>query len=44
MLFKDLDNKKIGIWGKGKEGLSARNVIEKYTSAALVTLFDDSDL
>lgn len=44
MLFQDLNNKKIGIWGKGKEGLSAQNAIEKYTSATSVTLFDDSDL
>lgn len=44
MLFKDLNNKKIGIWGKGKEGLSAHKAIEKYAAALSVTFFDDSDL
>ncbi|MBO7257631.1 MAG: hypothetical protein J6V11_01685, partial [Alphaproteobacteria bacterium] len=44
MLWKDLNNKRIGIWGMGKEGLSAKQAILKYTSPSSITEITEENM
>ena len=43
MLWKDLNNKRIGIWGMGKEGLSAKQAILKHAlPTAIVEIIEEN--
>ena len=44
MLWKDLNNKRICIWGMGKEGLSAKQAILKYTSPSSITEITEENM
>ena len=37
MLWQDLNNKRIGIWGMGKEGISAKRAVLTYAQPANIT-------
>lgn len=44
MLWTDLNNKHIGIWGMGKEGISAKQAISKYASPVSITEINEENL
>ena len=44
MYWSDLNNKTIGIWGMGREGLSARAAIESHCSNSCISEISESDL
>ena len=43
MLWKDLNNKRIGIWGMGKEGLSAKQAILRYAQPTSITQISEEN-
>lgn len=44
MLWSDLKNKTIGIWGMGHEGLSAKTALEKYVQGANIIEIGEENL
>ena len=44
MLWKDLTNKKVGIWGYGREGKSAHRAIMHFTQPKDILLIDEYNL
>ncbi len=44
MKWEALQHKTIGIWGQGREGLSAQKALQRFVPNAKIVLFDDSSL
>ncbi len=44
MKWDALNDKTIGIWGQGREGMAAQNAIRRFVPSAKIILFDDSNL